>query len=282
MTLLLRQFFHVLLALCARKRTYVGFGIVIFLDLFFLGLLQADNIRDAARRHFLKHPGYSDPANFSGLTVAHFILSTSLNWFAALFPALIAGDVVAKEVEDGTMQMTLVRPISRLRALALRWVACALYTCTFAVFLAAFALACGYVDQGFGNLLVVLPEQRGVFAYAAGPGLVRFVMAVPFQALCLLTIASAAFLLSCCEVRPPTATFSTLSILYIDRFLYDTEFFRVFRSWFLATRFDEWLRIYEPRIPWEQLGGSALILLIANLAFLVAGCCIFQQRDLKP
>src|SRR5262245_56222500 len=99
MMLLLRQFVGVLHALCARKRTYVGFGVVIFLDLFMLGMLQADFLRDAARRHFLKHPGYSDPANFSGLTIAHFILGTSLSWFAMLFPALIAGDVVAKEVE---------------------------------------------------------------------------------------------------------------------------------------------------------------------------------------
>jgi ABC-2 type transport system permease protein len=282
MKLLLRQFAHTLIALCARRRTYIGFAAFVFFDLVIVGMLQAENLRDAARHFYLKNRGYSAPENFSGLTIAHFVLSRSLEWLGALFPALIAGDMVAKEVEDGTMRMTLSRPVSRWRVLALRWVGCATYTCVFAFFVALVALACGFVDQGTGNLLVALPDDRGLVLYAPGPGVVRFALAIPFQAIALLTITSLAFLFSCTAMKPLAATVVTVSFVFADRFIREMPIFKVFRPWFLTTRLDAWIRIYEPEIPWGELWKTSLTLLALDVICLVVACRLFARRDLKP
>lgn len=282
MKLPLRQFAFTLYALCARRRTYLGFAAFVFFDLVILGMLQTENLREAARHFYLKNRGYSAPENFSGLTIAHFILSKWLQWLGGLFPALVAGDMIATEVEDGTMRMTLTRPISRVRVLTLRWFASSIHTGVFAVFIALVALAGGFIDEGSGNLLVSFPETRDVALYAPLPGLIRFALAVPFQALSLLTIASIAFLFSCGARKPLLATVATLSLLYADRLLHEMPIVKVFRPWLLTSRLDQWIRIYEPAIPWEGLWSNSLILIAINVASVAVGWGLFARRDLKP
>ena len=123
MRLPLRQLGWTLRAMAARRRTWLGFAAFLFLDLVVLGMMQSESLREAARHFYLKDRRFATPENFSGLTVAHFILTQSLGWLAPLFLALVAGDAVAREVEDGTMRMALARPVSRVRVLLLRWIA---------------------------------------------------------------------------------------------------------------------------------------------------------------
>ena len=65
---------------------------------------------------------------FSGATLGLLMLMWTTFLLGALYLALVAGDVVAKEVEDGTLRMILCRPISRLRVGFLKYSACVLYT----------------------------------------------------------------------------------------------------------------------------------------------------------
>ncbi len=59
--------------------------------------------------------GFGFEQYFSGLTLGlHDAVWTAL-LLGGLFLALVAGDVVSKEVEEGTMRMMLCRPVSRWR-----------------------------------------------------------------------------------------------------------------------------------------------------------------------
>lgn len=266
----------------ARRRTYIGFGAFVVFDLMVLGMMQSENLRDAARHYYLKNPGYSSPENFSGLTIAHFILGQSVTLLGSLCLALVAGDVVAGEVDEGTMRTTLSRPVSRERILLLRWISCVLYTCALVGFLAAMALVCGVIDGGTGNLLVVLPAERRPLLYAFGPGLVRYICAIPFLSVSLLTVTAIGFMFSCTQAKSLTATVATLSFYLTDRFLHDAPFFAVFKPFLLSTLMDEWIGIYRAEIPWSLLTKNCGKLLAIDFALVALGWWSFRRRDLKP
>ena len=59
--------------------------------------------------------GYLAQEYISALTVAVIMLIPQVALLMPLYAALVGGDLVAKEAEDGTLRMILSRPISRFR-----------------------------------------------------------------------------------------------------------------------------------------------------------------------
>src|SRR5438045_1844235 len=114
MSLFCRQLRAELHKLFARKRTYIGFSAFVFIEILALGVLQLPRTQRTMRM-FIEANGYEFGEYYSGLTLAFIILSATLVIIGSLYLALVSGDVVAKEIEDGTMRMMLCRPVSRLR-----------------------------------------------------------------------------------------------------------------------------------------------------------------------
>jgi ABC-2 type transport system permease protein len=112
MSLFMLQLRGELRKLFARKRTYIGFGAFLLIELLVLGLLQLPRVQGSFRK-MIERAGYGFEDYFSGLTLAFLILTWTIFFLGALYLSLVAGDVVSKEVEDGTMRMILCRPVSR-------------------------------------------------------------------------------------------------------------------------------------------------------------------------
>ena len=120
----MRQLYFELLKMFGRKRTLIGFGVFVVLQLslaFFLkrpksvewfqGMIE----RRAAKLGPLKFMVDLD-YYYSALTMSHLILSVTVVLVGGLFLSLIAGDIVSKEEEEGTLRMVLSRPVSRGRS----------------------------------------------------------------------------------------------------------------------------------------------------------------------
>src|SRR5688500_3839932 len=129
--------------LFGKKRTYIGSamfllaqGIIILLMQFGQGPYRS-LIRDIERT------GHQADQFTSYLTIATITLTPIAYFLLPLYVALVGGDLVAKEAEDGTLRMILSRPVSRFRLLVLKWVAGAIFafllTMTFGLFGALFA-----------------------------------------------------------------------------------------------------------------------------------------------
>src|SRR5436309_3424680 len=99
-------------------------------------------------RRLIEQNGFIFEQYFSGLTLALFILMTTTFLLGGLYLALVSGDVVSKEVEEGTLRMMLCRPISRARIIALKYLACVIYTFALFTFIALSALAAGFASRG--------------------------------------------------------------------------------------------------------------------------------------
>ncbi len=280
MKLFLRQLSGELRKLFARKRTFIGFGAFVAFEIVILFLLRLDKVQDSVRR-VIERAGYDSALYLSGLTLGFLIVVWTVFLLEALFLALVAGDVVSKEVEDGTMRMMLCRPISRGRILLLKAMVSVLYTFALTVFVAATALLAGFLNSGPGGLFVFAPLE-GVFAfYDFVPGLLRYVGAIPLLAISLTTITAIAFCLSCFNMKPSAATVVTLSILFADTILKNIPYFESLRGWFLTMKMTAWVRIFEYRIPWESMIEDYAWLMAINATLFLIAWQVFSQRDFK-
>jgi len=106
----------------------------------------------------------------------------------ALYLALVAGDVVAKEVEDGTLRMILCRPVSRLRVGLLKYAACVLYTFVLVISLAS-PPACRVGLSRLGRFVRLRPQEHLMALYDPCRPL-AYLGALPLLALSLISISS--------------------------------------------------------------------------------------------
>src|SRR5207244_8369665 len=90
-------------------------------------LIRFSHVRNDIARQ-IEGNGYLAEEYISALTVAVLMLIPQILLLMPLYAALVGGDLVAKEAEDGTLRMILSRPISRARLLLLKWLAGAVFS----------------------------------------------------------------------------------------------------------------------------------------------------------
>ena len=276
----MEQFRGELLKLFARKRTYIGFVAFLGVEVIILFLLNLPRVRGAFTR-LIEEAGYSADGYLSGLTLAFFVLLWSIFLLGSLYLALVAGDVVGKEAEDGTLRMMLCRPVSRGRILALKLCAVAVYSFALTWFVGITALAVGLLHSGAGGLFVFAPMEKVFALYDFGPGLARYALAVLLLSFSLLTIPAVGFFLSCFDMKPAAATITTLSFFFMDSILKNIPFFESLKPWFVTAHMSAWIRAFEYRIPWEHMLEDYAWLLAINATLVVLAAVVFQQRDFK-
>ncbi len=280
MSLFLLQLRGELWKLFARKRTYIGFGVFLGVEALVLILLQLPPGQRWMKNTIEQSGGMFD-LYFSGLTVAMIMLSTTVFLLGALYLGLVGGDLIAKEVEDGTMRMTLCRPVSRLRVLLVKYVACVIYTFTLVIFIGLSALGAAMLVRGAGGLFLIIPEERLIAFYDFGPGLTRYLAALPCMGLSMLTISTFSFLLSCFNMKPAAATISAITIFFVDWIFHLIPYFETYRPWMMTKHMSTWLNVFRNPWPWPQMLEDYGILLGLDATFFLVGVIVFSSRDFK-
>jgi ABC-2 type transport system permease protein len=266
--------------LFARKRTYLGFAAFLGLEIVILILLQLPKVQNSWKR-LIERAGYGFEDYFSGVTLAFQIVFGTTFLLGGLYLALVAGDIVSKEVEDGTLRMTLCRPVSRVRLLLIKYTACVIYTFALIFFIGLSALAVGSVKEGVGSFFAFQPLQGLFVLYDAGPGHLRYLASLPCLALSMLSVTSLGFMLSCCNMKPAAATICTLTYFLADMIFRGIPYFEDIKQYFITTHTDTWYNILRAPIPAPQMLGDYAYLLAINATLVVLGIAIFSSRDFK-
>ncbi|MDX6766963.1 MAG: ABC transporter permease [Candidatus Methylacidiphilales bacterium] len=280
MKLLWRQFTGELTKLFSRKRTYIGFGAFLATEIAILGLLQLPSAQRAIART-LEGSGFLFQDYYSGMTLAFLMMTNTIFFLGSLYLSLIAGDVVAKEVEDGTLRMILSRPVSRLRVIGVKFAACAVYTAVLMVFITTTSLIVGVAYEGMGNLFVYAPLQ-GVFGlFGPGEALWRYALATGLLSYLTLTITVMAFCFSCFNMKPAAASIVALTLLFLDMVLQLMPFFSSIHGWLLTYHMSVWVHLFDPHIDAWRILESVFYLGGINASFLFIGALQFCGRDFK-
>lgn len=280
MPLFLTQLRFELLKMFSRKRTYIGFGAFLLMEALILFLLNLPKPKEHFR-HLIEQNGYGFDQYYSGVTLALFILLWTRTLLGPLYLALVAGDLMAKEVEEGTMRMLLCRPISRVRVTVLKYVSAVIYTFLLVEFIGVTALLAGLAYRGYGGLFAIDPTS-GIFALIPPErGLWLYLLALPLLALSMTTISSLGFLFSCCNMKPAAASIVTLSVIMLDFIFHSIPSFESLKPYFITSHLSTWIHIFENYPPWWRMMKDYSYLVGLDITCLILGSAIFLRRDLK-
>jgi ABC-2 type transport system permease protein len=279
----LLQLKHELWKLFGKKRTYIGFGAFLLAQLAVILMFRYTKAAVAIRRA-LEGGGYPADDFLTAGTIATQIVIPVAFLLLPLYVALVGGDLVAKETEDGTLRMILARPISRLRLLTLKWVAGALFSLALSLMLGG----CGWLLASFwfpqGGLFAIQIEggPAGGFAvFGAGEGAWRYLAAHALLATKAITVLSLAFLFSCFNMKPAAATILALSVMFVSVILMNIPWFADYRTWFLTHHLNLWQWMFLQTPPGMKMLESLCLLAGFNVTFFAVGAAAFQVRDIK-
>ncbi|MDB6065543.1 MAG: putative rane protein [Pedosphaera sp.] len=266
--------------LFAKKRTYIGFGMVMLAQLTVVLIF-----RYTKAQHELLAPirrsGFSAESYLSMLTMATALMVILGQLILGLYVALVGGDFVSKESEDGTLRMILSRPISRMRLLCLKWLAGAVFSFVLVFALGLFGLLFAGIWFPVKGGLFVLSSQSGVNLYDFAGGLEHYMMALSYMVAKACAVMSLAFMFSCFNMKPAAATILALSLILIDHILMEIPYFHEFKYWFLAYHINAWESLLSDPVPWWRVWGSLSVTAGASMTFLIIGITAFQVRDIK-
>jgi ABC-2 type transport system permease protein len=268
--------------LYARPRTWIGYIAFLSMEILILFVYKLDRAQ-ATLRGTMEQNGLEFDTYYSSLSITFTIMILSMFVLGSIFFALVAGDIVAKETEDGNLRLIFARPISRIRLLLVKYAAVCVYTISFVFFVGI----SGYLMAAFavgweGGLFVMEPKMKVFAAYPqwseGAPRLALGALGISFS---MLTISSIAFMFSCFRMKPAAATIITLSILFVDMILQNFPFFRPYESWFITWRMSSWVFLMETHIPWPKIVESFAFLTGLNATVFIIGWLSFQSRDFK-
>ncbi len=267
--------------LFGKKRTYIGFGAFLLAQNLMLLAFHFTHWQRQVER-VLEGNGYLAAEYVSALTVALVMLIPQILLLMPLYTALVGGDLVAKEAEDGTLRMILSRPVSRFRLLLVKWLAGAMFSAVLVLALGATALFFARLWFPWRGMFVLSVWPESIFNVTpAATGVKLYAVSHLLMTLNAVTIVGLAFMFSCFNMKPAAATILALSFLFINLVMEHIPFFEQYQEWFLPYHFRAWLLVYADPLPWHRLTGSLLILLAFNLTTFLIGAAGFQARDIK-
>lgn len=275
---MLRYLTNELWKLFGKKRTYIGFGAFLVVQNVMLLVFRSSHVRREMEQR-LAGNGYLAQDYVSALTVAFFMLLPQVILLMPLYVALVGGDLVAKEAEDGTLRMILSRPVSRFRLLLVKWVAGV-------VFCAVLVMVLGATALGFARLWF---PWRGMFVMGQdlfnvlppGTGFKLYLWSHFFMVINASVVLGLAFMFSCFNMKPAAATILSLSLVFVNLVMEGIPFFEHYREWLLTYHFRTWHLVYAQPIPWERLAQSLCVLLAFSVTTFLIGAAAFQARDIK-
>jgi ABC-2 type transport system permease protein len=267
--------------LFARKRTYMGFVAFVALQIALFLVIRLLGGEERLRQKITQQ-GEAFDYYFSYLTLGVIITSLSVVLLGGLYLALVSGDIVAKESEDGTMRLLLARPISRLRLLSLKFFSCWLYSVVLMVFAAGSALLLGMCIRGpSGGLFALMPEQGILAFYEGAEGLRRYVLGALIMGWGMTVVSAIGFFFSCFKIKPAAATIAALSYLLIDFIVRQSTFMDDHEHFLITKHISAWAQVYADTIQWPIIIRSMTAILAIDLSLFVLGAAVFQSRDLK-
>ena len=278
----LRQLRGELSKLFGRPRTYLGYAVFLVMEAIILFVFKLERSQKNMRE-LIERNGFGFDDYYSSLTVTYWVMGFSMFLLGSIYFALVAGDIVAKESEDGNLRLVLARPVSRLRILLLKYAAVSIYTVTFVLFVGVTGYAMSVAALGWEGGLFVWNYKMKVFSAFPtwGEGMGRIGLSAVGIGLSMITLSSIAFMFSCFKMKPAAATIMALSILFVDMVLQEFPFFKPYEQYFITWRMSSWVYLLEPVISWPKLAGSYVFLFGLNATLFLIGYTAFRLRDFK-
>ena len=276
---MIRLIYYELLKIFLKKRTYLGFGIVLVI----VPLVEVAMKLEGGRFLTMAMRGLSKDFLFfgnifNGWFVAHQIMN-SLWIHIPLLISFVAGDQLAGEATAGTYRLILIRPVSRTRIFVSKYITTLIYTVVFVFFLAVLSIGLALALLGRGDLLIM---SRGILLLPESEVLWRFIIAYLLATVTMMTIASISFFFSSFvenAIGPIVATMGLLIVCTVITVM-PVEMFDIFKKFLFTKYLDIWQKIFLDPIPWNEIKVGMLYMTSWTLAAVLGAWGVFVKKDI--
>ena len=251
----------------AQKRTYLGLGAAVLVPVAFA-------IAVAIQPGGPTEVPFGSYVDDTGLVFPLVTLLFGSIWFYPLIAALVSGDIVANEDNNGTLKTILTRSVERSQVFFGKVLAAFSYS-IFAILLSGtVATVAGVLVSGFNPVptlsgTIVTPEH-GLALVAASLG----VYLLP-----VLAISSFALLLSTVFRNSAAAVVGTLMFSLLLQLVLIIPGLDGLQPYLLSTQFNSWQGLLRTPADWEPIIRAAWVSAAYAIPSLVIALTVFLRRD---
>jgi len=262
-----------------KKRTYLGFGIILLIvPLIEIAMnLEGSHFITAITRTLARDFFFSGSL-FNGWFIAYMIMN-SLWLHIPLLISFVVGDQLAGEATAGTYRLILIRPVSRTKIFFAKYAASLIYTFLFVAFLACLSIGLALFLAGRGDLLISKGE---ILVLADSDVAWRFMVAYVFALWTMTTVASISFFFSSFvenSIGPIVGTMGVIIVCSVIT-LMPIQLFDALRPHLFTSYLDLWSRVFAEPVDWEKIRTGALYLGGYSFASVAGAWYIFVRKDI--
>jgi ABC-2 type transport system permease protein len=254
--------------LIAQKRTFLGLGVAALVPVIFVVALLADSSGGPEEVPF------GDLVRETGLAIPLVSLAFGALWLIPLVTALVAGDIVATEDQNGTLKTILTRSVDRWQVFAGKALAAALYAALALGLFVGTALLLGGLAFGFDPVTLLSGTTVGVGRGLALLGLGTLTYLMP-----VLAITAIALLLSTVTRNSAAAVVGTLLLSIVMQVLGALSALEWLEPYLLSTQFNAWQGVLRDPVDWAPVVRGAWVSAAYALPALFAALTVFLRRD---
>jgi ABC-2 type transport system permease protein len=251
----------------AQRRTYLGLGAAVLVPIIFVVALatQSGQPEDVAFGRYLHD---------TGLAVPLVLLLFGSVWMFPLITALVAGDIVAAEDRNDTLNGILTRSVERHQVFTGKVLATFTYAVLAIALTGAVALVAGILASGF-NSIVSLSGTT----VSAGEGLGLVGLSLGFYLVPILAIASIGLLFSTVFRNSAAAIVGTLMFSLLVQLVGILPGLGAVHPYLLSTQFNAWQGFLRSPIDWGPVIRALWVCALYAVPALIAAVLVFLRRD---
>jgi ABC-2 type transport system permease protein len=255
--------------LVAQKRTFIGVGAALAVPLIFIVALLADPNGGGP-----EGVPFGEYVRESGLAVPLVCLFFGAIWLLPLITALVAGDIVAAEDNNGTLKTILTRSVDRWQVFCGKLLAALTYTLGVLATYVAVGVVGGGLAFGFEPLTTLSGTTVGV-----GRALFLTAAGTATYALPLMAIAAIALLLSTLSRNSAAAVVGTLMVSIALQILGSISALDFLDPYLLSTQFNAWEGLLREPIDWAPVVRAAWVSALYGVPAAAWAFLVFLRRD---
>jgi ABC-2 type transport system permease protein len=228
-------------------------------------------------------PAFLSAVLANGSLFAVAALAIVLPLFLPVAVAVIAGDAVAGEAQQGTLRYLLIRPVGRTRLLVAKLVATFAFVAVAVVIVSGTGYIVGRLLLGHSSQAALAAAVTSVSGSSLTPGQIvwRTVITIGYVAFSMLSVAAMALFLSTLTDSPLSASIGALAFLIGSSLLLTLGAARALIP-YLPTRY--WLSfidLFRDPILWRNVERGVALQAVYVLVLLGAAWANFTTKDIK-
>jgi len=253
--------------LVSQKRTYLGLAAAMGAPLLFVTALA---LRDGAP----EDAPFGASVRSSGLAIPLLMLVFGSIWLFPLIAALVAGDIVASEDQNGTLKTILTRSTGRGRIFFGKAVVAAVYAILAITLMVVTAILAGSLESGFNPLKTLTGTEVSALRATALVFVSLGVYLLP-----LLGVVAIGLLLSTVTRNSAAAVVGTLMCSLLMQLIGVLPGLEGVRPYLLTSQFDAWQGLLREPIDTAPIVHAAWVCPLYLVPAIAIAWLVFERRD---